>query len=153
MTATIEPTANAGKVRWHRRRPPVTFDRFQRGVWWAGHAQLYIAWVFAILGPAMFITYYVAAAPTNFYDGLRFYDVLLVLSYPIIGMAAPFWLSGRMLRGYAQLADEGNRGLRLAGTILGIAVVSIIATFASILLFFLGFGYVFSIIFSALTSP
>lgn len=145
MTATVETTVTAGRVRWYHRRPPAMFDRFQRGVWWAGHAQLYIAWVFAVVGPAMFITSQLAA------EFLTFYGSLAMVSVLFIGAAAPFWLSGRLLRWYAQVADGRHRVIWLTGAILAIAVVSIIATFVCIFVFMFGFGTISPIVSSALS--
>ena len=44
------------RVRWYRRRPPADMDRFARGVWWAGHGQLYLAVALAIVGPFILFT-------------------------------------------------------------------------------------------------
>lgn len=121
---TLEATT---AVKWFRRPPPSGFDRFQRGVWWTGHGQLFIALAFAIVGPALMIGYQVAE------QFLHFHDWAFVWGLFLSGMAAPFLMSGVMLRSYAKHARRLDRALWLAGTILGIAVLAIIATFVSIL--------------------
>lgn len=87
------------KSRWYRRRPPSDLDRFQRGVWWAGHGQLFIAAGLPLVGVILF--------------GLMLVDPSLATFGTLaLAMIVPFWYSGRMLRGSAAIipAHHGRLG-------------------------------------------
>ncbi|GAA1527462.1 hypothetical protein BJ978_001431 [Agromyces terreus] len=86
-TAPVDDSQPA-KVRWFRRRPPAEYDRFLRGVWWAGHGQFFIA---AALPFVAVITFgFVDIDERSVYLGVLF-----------LTLAIPFWYSGWLLRGLA----------------------------------------------------
>lgn len=124
-------------VRWFRRRPPAGTPRFAGTVWWAGHAQLFVAAGFAVLGPLLFAVGLLVSG----WGGAVGTGVLL------FAMAPPFACSGLMLRRFAPhlAADRSSlffRVLELALVVLAIAVLSIAFVFVDMfLLIFLGYGF------------
>ncbi|KQM82058.1 hypothetical protein [Agromyces sp. Leaf222] len=95
----VDSDEQALKPRWYRRRPPGDLDRFQRGVWWAGHGQLFIAVGLPIVALILFCLTFVDSS-------LPMFGTLA------LAMVVPFWYSGRMLRGSAGLlpTHEGRVG-------------------------------------------
>ncbi|RXZ48322.1 hypothetical protein [Agromyces binzhouensis] len=116
---------DASAAPWWRRRPPADHDRLARGIWWAGHVQLFIALGLLIVCGAIVVV------------GIARNDQGLSLSVLGLAMAGPFAASGVMLRAssgwrrYWGRTDRRNwapRVLVLAATVVGIAIVSIVAT-------------------------
>lgn len=114
----------APRVRWYRRTPPAGLGRLARGVWWAGHGQLFIGLGLAVLGPVMF-----ALGQLGIGSGGAAYTGVLLFA-----MAAPFCCSGLMLRRFAPHLDRGGNALffqviELIAVVLFIAVLSIAFVF------------------------
>jgi hypothetical protein len=107
-----EPSAPR-TVRWWRRQPPDDLSEFARGVWSAGHTQLFIAT--ATLGLGLVLVAITLGRG-------------LLPAACLIAMALPFLLSGLLLRSYAKRADGRLRALRLTGVVIAIAVPAILMT-------------------------
>ncbi|RDV46781.1 hypothetical protein DOE76_01725 [Leifsonia sp. ku-ls] len=111
--------------------------RFARGVWWAGHGQLFIGLALAVLGPVLFV----AALLHPAVGGAAYTGVLL------FAMAAPFACSGLLLRRFApHLERDGSalffRVIELAAVVLAIAVLSIAFVWVDMLvLILLSYGW------------
>jgi|GEM_PF-1319240 len=125
MVGDADPAMDAARPRWWRRRPPADHDRLARGIWWAGHVQLFISLALLVGCGAI-----VMVGAVRGEQGLS-------LSVLGVAMAAPFAASGRMLRassswrlywGSTDRRNWASRVLALAATVAGIAVLSIIAT-------------------------
>lgn len=113
--------------------------RFARGVWWAGHGQLFLGAGLGVLGPALF-----AAGLLLPGSGSAAFAGLLLFA-----MAVPFACSGLLLRRFAPyLAKEESslffRVLELALVVLSIAVLSIAFVFVNVFVL-LWIGYAWSI--------
>jgi hypothetical protein len=116
---------DAAPPPWWRRRPPADHDRLARGVWWAGHVQLFIAVALLVVCGFLVVV------------GIARHDQGLSLSVLGLAMAGPFAVSGKMLRassgwrlywGRTERTNVAPRILGLAATVIGIAIVSILAT-------------------------
>ena len=125
----------APRVRWWRRRPPARMTSLARGVWWTGHAQLFISVAVLILGPLSLLTARLLA--TGEVAGW-----IGACGWLATAMALPFAMSGAMLRAYGSAMNGVTRRLvwqiaELALVIAGIAVLAIALTFliALVLLF------------------
>jgi hypothetical protein len=112
MTETARPV----KVRWFRRRPPAGMPTFARRVWWAGHAQLFLAPAAAVVGAFLLL------------GG----DVAFLWGALLISMAPPFVTSGLMLRaqGLRQATLAGRswagRVAEFVAAVVGIAALSVV---------------------------
>ncbi|WP_348787409.1 hypothetical protein [Leifsonia sp. NPDC080035] len=109
-------------TRWWRRRPPAGLSGFARGVWWTGHAQLFVSAALWVIGPASFA---LAWLPYNALTG-----TFGMTAWFGTAMALPFATSGMMLRAYAVrwASREGplfERSIELAVTVVLIALISI----------------------------
>ncbi|MGR0320718.1 hypothetical protein [Agromyces sp. ZXT2-3] len=120
-----DPVTDAARRPWWRRRPPADHDRLARGIWWAGHVQLFIALALLVGCGALVIA------------GIARGDQGLSFSVLGLAMAGPFAMSGRMLRAssawrtYWGPTDRRNwapRAAVLVATVVGIAILSIVAT-------------------------
>jgi hypothetical protein len=134
---------------WWRRRPPVDHTRFARGVWWAGHVQLVVAAGLLLVCLPLFAVGLAAPPPADAVPPGpgTFWMRVETVWIPLLGvaMSGPFVLSGLMLRTnsewglYRRPQTVGGRLLRvagLAGTVVGIAVVSILITVFLVYLLF-----------------
>ncbi len=124
MTATDLPPA---RVRWYRRRPPEGMQRFPRAVWWAGHGQLFIGLALLVLGPVTFVVGYNVPGASS----LTFVGLLM------FAMAAPFAVSGRLLRAQALRLARSTHELwlkivELAVAGLGIALLAFVFVFIDV---------------------
>ncbi|MGN6426294.1 MAG: hypothetical protein ACTHMF_05700 [Leifsonia sp.] len=109
-------------TRWWRRRPPGGLTRFARGVWWTGHAQLFVSAALWVIGPVSFA---LAWLPYNALTG-----AFGVTAWLGTAMALPSATSGMMLRAYAVrwASREGplfERSIELAVAVMLIALISI----------------------------
>ncbi|MFF1572487.1 hypothetical protein ACFVWR_07035 [Leifsonia sp. NPDC058292] len=125
-------TAQQPKVRWFRRRPPVGMPPLSRSVWWAGHSQLFIGSILAIVGPVLLV---LDLQP----EVLRFLGPTGLL---LIAMAAPFACSGLMLRRFAtelgrDTTSVAFRIFQLVIVVLSIAALSIAFVFLDMLVLIL----------------
>jgi hypothetical protein len=109
----VHDAATLPRGRWWRRRPPTDLPALSHVIWWAGHGQLFAAPVSATLGVAFGILGF-AADPRAF----------LPWAYLFAGAAAPFIVSGVMLRAFATSADAmtGSRSNRTASLTAAVLV-------------------------------
>lgn len=113
--------------RWWRRRPPTESSAFERSVWWAGQAQLFIAAVLAVVGPVCLVAF--LAFSTSGGGALSTWTG--VVGWLGSAMALPFASSGKLLRGYGTAMPGANRALpdrivELVLVVVGIAALSIV---------------------------
>jgi hypothetical protein len=124
MTAT---DLHPARVRWYRRRPPEGMVGFPRGVWWTGHSQLFIGLALLVLGPVTFVVGFFTA-------GLSLVPFTGLL---MLAMAAPFAVSGLLLRAYASRVSRSRHALwlriaELAGVVVGIAILAFAFVFVDV---------------------
>jgi hypothetical protein len=135
LIETASPTTPV-RVRWFRRRPPAWLDRFGRGVWWTGQAQLFIAALLTLTAPLLLLSGFWGSQ-------MSFYG------YWAIAFAGPVLISGLLLRWAAQYiaAPEGDglgypgwswRIARLLLAVLFIGMLAIGCVFGSIVLLIIG---------------
>lgn len=135
-----EPAPDDRRQRWWQRRPPADHTEFARGVWWAGHVQLFVAAALVVVCLPLFVGGLVvlpgdsagsSAATLSKLAG-ELQEVILGLA-----MAGPFALSGKMLRAssgwtlYRRRPIGGGILRRLVGlvaSIAGIALISVVLT-------------------------
>lgn len=144
VTAPVASEATLSRrVRWWRRRPPSRLTRFARGVWWTGHAQLFISVTLLVIGPVCLMLWFLP--PT----------VLTAWSAAVgmlgTAMALPFAVSGRLLRAYgaAMVQNPDSRAretVQLAIAIAGIALLAILLVIVCMLLLILVLAAAWSVV-------
>ena len=135
-----EPAEDERRQWWWQRRPPADHAAFARGVWWAGHLQLFVASALLLVCLPLFV----GGVAANSGDSAG--SSAAVLSRRVgevqevmlgLAMAGPFALSGRMLRAssgwrvYSRKSIGGGplrRFLALSSTVVGIALLSVVLT-------------------------
>ncbi|GAA1965089.1 hypothetical protein [Agromyces allii] len=99
MVDTTVNNDRSADVRWFRRRPPADLDRFLRGVWWTGHAQLFVAAGLPVVGFLLL--------------ALGRWDLAyLWFGTFALAMAIPFLYSGLLLRASVGTFPQGGEALR-----------------------------------------
>ena len=138
--APAEPDEDERRQWWWQRRPPADHAPFARGVWWAGHVQLFVAAALVLVCAPLFVIGVAASADDSAGSSAALLSRRLgEVQGAILGlaMAGPFVLSGKMLRAssgwrvYSRKSIGGGplrRFLALASTVVGIALLSIVLT-------------------------
>lgn len=120
------------RVRWWRRQPPAELPGFARVVWWAGHAQLFIAVFLTVVAPVVLLLSQLMVPVSSAGS---------MVGWLGTAMALPFAASGSMLRGYA--VTEAARVRNVALRVLWLAlVVALIAAVSIVFTFFCALGII-----------